>query len=215
MQAGREIKGRDWDVERSLREDIQHFKTTLPLIQDLKNPGMRDRHWKKVIQRVATDFNPYGDDFTLETIASLGLYNHAEFISSLSSSATKEYQIEQGLDNIEKVWLEMAFEILPHREAYMKVNVPEDLFTFLEDHQVIGCSCEFLFSPVCGEPTPGFCAILCLPSLSLFVVLDDVVSHLLWSFREGGFFCGIRVSLTLHPSVLTTVGECHRLLWVS
>lgn len=131
----RDMKGRTWGVARTISDDITNFKSTLPLIQDLKNPGMRDRHWRKVMDKVNSTFNPYSDDFRLETIASLGLYNHIEFISNLSASATKEYKIERGLQDIEGVWAATNLDVLPHRDEYLKLSVSEEVFSALEEHQ--------------------------------------------------------------------------------
>jgi hypothetical protein len=37
-----------WGVWIMMREKIDRFRATLPLIQDLRNPAMRDRHWDMV-----------------------------------------------------------------------------------------------------------------------------------------------------------------------
>ena len=37
-----------WGVWTMMRERIDRFRATLPLIQDLRNPALRDRHWDMV-----------------------------------------------------------------------------------------------------------------------------------------------------------------------
>ena len=40
------LLGKDqWLIIKSVKDDIQQFQRTMPLITDLKNPAMRDRHW--------------------------------------------------------------------------------------------------------------------------------------------------------------------------
>lgn len=43
------------DVAFEVREKIEAFKPYIPLIQGLRNPGMRSRHWEQVIVAVLFD----------------------------------------------------------------------------------------------------------------------------------------------------------------
>ena len=47
----------DWTICESLKSRIDTFKRTMPLIQDLKNPAMRDRHWQQLKQEVQKPFD--------------------------------------------------------------------------------------------------------------------------------------------------------------
>jgi len=47
----------DWTVCGSLKSRIETFKKTMPLIQDLKNPAMRDRHWQQLKDEVQKQFD--------------------------------------------------------------------------------------------------------------------------------------------------------------
>ena len=38
------------DVAQQIKQDIEEFKPYIPLIQGLRNPGMRQRHWDIVRQ---------------------------------------------------------------------------------------------------------------------------------------------------------------------
>ena len=40
---GRDIK--NWPVWSSIKDTVDAFKRTMPLIVDLRNPAMRERHW--------------------------------------------------------------------------------------------------------------------------------------------------------------------------
>ena len=78
-----------------MKDRIDTFKRTMPLIQDLKNPAMRDRHWQKLKDEVQKPFDHNGPDFTLEKIIELGLEQFSEAIGDISSAASKELSIEQ------------------------------------------------------------------------------------------------------------------------
>ena len=49
---GKEIKG--WKVLEGLRDRVDNLKKLMPLIGDLRNPAMRERHWKQLMEEVAT-----------------------------------------------------------------------------------------------------------------------------------------------------------------
>ncbi len=47
----------DWTICDTLKGRVETFKRTMPLIQDLKNPAMRDRHWQQLKQEVQKPFD--------------------------------------------------------------------------------------------------------------------------------------------------------------
>lgn len=47
----------DWTICAFLKTQIETFKRTMPLIQDLKNPAMRDRHWTQLKDEVQKPFD--------------------------------------------------------------------------------------------------------------------------------------------------------------
>ena len=48
---GRDIK--HWPVWAATKERVDAFKRTMPLIADLRNPAMRPRHWKQLMDTIA------------------------------------------------------------------------------------------------------------------------------------------------------------------
>ena len=47
----------DWTICGFLKTQIETFKRTMPLIQDLKNPAMRERHWTQLKEEVQKPFD--------------------------------------------------------------------------------------------------------------------------------------------------------------
>lgn len=54
------LQDRDWEICDSIKGRIDQFKRTMPLIQDLKNPAMRDRHWTQIKNEVQKPFDQEG-----------------------------------------------------------------------------------------------------------------------------------------------------------
>lgn len=76
------------------RSRVDKFRRTLPLITDLKNAAMRERHWTKVKELVERDFNENSEEFTLDAIAEMQMHLVADEIGEISNAATMELRIE-------------------------------------------------------------------------------------------------------------------------
>ena len=131
--------GGPWPSWAELKEVIDAFKKTMPLIMDLRNPAIRPRHWEKVMEMVAPlRFDPHSDGFTLGKVTELGLHLHAEAIAEMSTNATKELAIEDQLDDIQAKWTELPLdmvEVKEGREVY-KIRSTDDVYAQLEDNIV-------------------------------------------------------------------------------
>ena len=70
---------------------------TLPLITDLQSPAMRPRHWEELSKVVGSPLDPHSAAFTLDTLVSFHLDQHAALIGSMSADAGRQVAIEQTL----------------------------------------------------------------------------------------------------------------------
>lgn len=61
------LQDKNWDICDSIKSRIEQFKRTMPLIQDLKNPAMRDRHWAQIKSEVQKPFDQNGKLINLIT----------------------------------------------------------------------------------------------------------------------------------------------------
>lgn len=91
---------RQWGVYEYLKNKIDQFRTAMPLIQDLRDEAMRERHWKELKFEVKEEFDENGIEFTLDIIFHLGLNNHGEKVAELADNARKELKIEIQLEQI-------------------------------------------------------------------------------------------------------------------
>nr|XP_028557519.1 dynein heavy chain 2, axonemal isoform X1 [Podarcis muralis]XP_028557522.1 dynein heavy chain 2, axonemal isoform X1 [Podarcis muralis] len=133
----KELKDRNWEIIETSKSKIEQFKKTMPLITDLRNPALRERHWEQVKDLVLRAFDQDAEDFRLENIIELGLDKHVEKIGEISSSATKELAIEQALANIAKTWDVTTLDIVPYKDkGHHRVRGTEDVFQALDDNQV-------------------------------------------------------------------------------
>ncbi|XP_036403568.1 dynein heavy chain 2, axonemal [Megalops cyprinoides] len=133
----RELRDKQWEILSTSKKKIDQFKRTLPLIADLRNPAMRDRHWEQIKEELQRPFDQSGSDFTLEKIVALGMHQHTEKISEISGAASKELSIEQSLEGIAKAWEETCLDIAPYKDkGHHRLRGTEEVFQALEDNQV-------------------------------------------------------------------------------
>ncbi|XP_042367999.1 dynein axonemal heavy chain 2 [Plectropomus leopardus] len=134
----RELKDKDWDIVYFSKNKIDQFKRIIPLIADLRNPAMRDRHWKQICQELQCSFDQTSSEFTLEKIISLGLDKYTDKICDISGAASKELSIEQSLEDITKTWKETMLDIAPYKnDGHYRLRGTEEVFQALEDNMVI------------------------------------------------------------------------------
>uniref|UniRef100_A0A3Q1IX48 Dynein axonemal heavy chain 2 n=1 Tax=Anabas testudineus TaxID=64144 RepID=A0A3Q1IX48_ANATE len=134
----RELKDKEWDIVDFSKNKIDQFKRIIPLIADMRNPAMRDRHWKQICKDLQCSFDHTSAEFTLEKMISLGLDRFADKICDISGAASKELSIEQGLESITKTWEETFLDIAPYKDqGHYRLRGTEDVFQALEDNQVI------------------------------------------------------------------------------
>ncbi|KAI8440701.1 hypothetical protein MSG28_009052 [Choristoneura fumiferana] len=74
-------------------DDIDEFRPLIPVIQAVRNPGMKERHWNEFMEKS-------------------GMAVHADLIAEIGELASKEYVIEQSLDKMAADWAARGMELL-------------------------------------------------------------------------------------------------------
>ena len=122
-----------------LEAEIKSMLVTLPLVENLRNPAMRERHWKQLLKRCEVDLgtvDPESDDFSLQDLLSLQLHRYEEDVAVIVEKAQKELQIEKGLERVLSYWDEEArFQYQWHDSlgCYLLLSIDE-IVEVLEEH---------------------------------------------------------------------------------
>ncbi|XP_028270606.1 dynein heavy chain 10, axonemal isoform X2 [Parambassis ranga] len=93
---------------------MKEFRESLPLLLDLKNEALRDRHWKELMERTGTKFEIDTSSFTLENMYAMELHKNANVIGEIVTSAVKELSIEKGVKGVVETWEQMKFSVQPY-----------------------------------------------------------------------------------------------------
>ncbi|CAK6435519.1 unnamed protein product [Pipistrellus nathusii] len=131
------------DVALDIRARIEEFKPYIPLIQGLRNPGMRNRHWEVLSNEININVRPKAN-LTFARCLEMNLQDHIESISKVAEVAGKEYTIEQALDKMEKEWSSILFNVLPYKDTDTYIlKSPDEASQLLDDHIVMTQSMSF------------------------------------------------------------------------
>jgi dynein heavy chain len=74
---------------------MKEFRESLPLMLDLKNEALRERHWRTLMKETGIEFDMNSESFTLENLFQMNLQRFNDVIQNIVTSATKELQIEK------------------------------------------------------------------------------------------------------------------------
>uniref|UniRef100_A0A8D0HBM0 Dynein axonemal heavy chain 10 n=1 Tax=Sphenodon punctatus TaxID=8508 RepID=A0A8D0HBM0_SPHPU len=131
---------RSMPVAYHLETKMKAFKDSIPLLLDLKNEALRERHWKELMERTGTSFEMTTETFTLENMFAMELHMHTDVINEIVGSAVKELSIEKGVKEIMETWENMKFIV--HRyfkgtqERGFILGTVDDIIQILDDNAV-------------------------------------------------------------------------------
>lgn len=122
---------------------IREFQPFVPLIQALRNPGMRDRHWDQLSEKLGFEVKP-NKDFTFTNCLEKQLQNHIDVIVKVGEFAGKEFAIETALDKMEAEWRPIDLTVMAYKETgtYIISGVDE-IIQQLDDHIVMTQAMSF------------------------------------------------------------------------
>ncbi|XP_060835340.1 dynein axonemal heavy chain 2-like [Rhopalosiphum padi] len=132
-----ELKNKKWEVIETTRNNIDEFRKLLPVIEDLKNPAMKDRHWDEVRNVINEKLIEKSSDFTLKKLVEVKIQDYSEQISDISKKSTIELDLDNAIQNIKEIWATKNLHLEPYKDKgiyYIKLN--GDIFQLLEDHLV-------------------------------------------------------------------------------
>ncbi|KAM9332808.1 dynein axonemal heavy chain 1-like [Pholidichthys leucotaenia] len=130
-------------VATKILNKVEDFRPYVPLIQSLRNQGMKNRHWETLSERIQIKVMPKAD-LTFSHCLELGLQDHMDDIAHVAEVAGKEYAIEQALEKMEQEWSAVLFDVLPYKETGTYIlKSPDEAFQLLDDHIVMTQSMSF------------------------------------------------------------------------
>ena len=115
-------------------EDIKKWLVFLPLIAELRDPAMRERHWNAIKTKVKSNF-VVDSKLLLNEIYNLNLGDYKEDIEEITDQARQEAKMEKTLVKLNEIWKEIKFEFTQHKQSDVQlIRLSDENFDILEEN---------------------------------------------------------------------------------
>ncbi|KAL0879698.1 hypothetical protein ABMA27_003413, partial [Loxostege sticticalis] len=121
-------------VATTIRDNIDEFRPLIPIIQAVRNPGMKERHWNEFMEKAGITVT-MNEKQTFTMCLKQGMAAHGELIAEIGELASKEYVIEQSLDKMQSDWANKAMEIAPYKNTGTFImKIADETLQLLDEH---------------------------------------------------------------------------------
>uniref|UniRef100_A0A4W3JT40 Dynein heavy chain 5, axonemal-like n=1 Tax=Callorhinchus milii TaxID=7868 RepID=A0A4W3JT40_CALMI len=131
---------KEWQAFNDLKNKIDDFSETCPLLEMMANKAMMARHWERIAQTTGCTFDVESDHFSLKNIMEAPLLKSKEDIEDICISAVKEKDIEAKLKTVICEWSGQVFTFAPFKtrgELLLKGSDITEKIALMEDSLMI------------------------------------------------------------------------------
>ena len=106
---------KNYPAYKDLKKELDDMELLLPLVENLGDKSIRDRHWEQLISLTGKDIPYDNENFTLRQLLDANLLDVKEDIEDIYDSATKQLKIQKQLEeDIEVYWESAELEVKPY-----------------------------------------------------------------------------------------------------
>ena len=122
-------------VLKPLIEQIEKFKSRIPLVAKLRHPGIKTKHWEQISEIVEFKVTPI--DHTLEEFLAYDLGRWSEPIIEIANVAANEYNIESSLDQMDNELQTQQFVTIEYKDTERFIlSEVDDVISLIDDQLV-------------------------------------------------------------------------------
>ena len=92
------------------QDDVDHFSPTLPVVVDLRNQGLQDRHWDRIHELIGFEIKGK-PEITLGELLEKKVTDFHEEITGVATSAVQEAVLEEMMEKVAAMWRRTEFEV--------------------------------------------------------------------------------------------------------
>ncbi|XP_038070084.1 dynein heavy chain 5, axonemal-like isoform X1 [Patiria miniata] len=131
---------KEWPAFNDLKNTIDDFNETCPLLELMTNKAMKPRHWQRMAETTGHVFDVESETFCLRNIMEAPLLQSKEDIEDICISAVKEKDIEAKLKATIAEWSarEIIFANFKNRgELLLRGDNITEVISFMEDSLMV------------------------------------------------------------------------------
>ncbi|XP_022235820.1 dynein heavy chain 2, axonemal-like [Limulus polyphemus] len=131
-------KASQWEVVGFMKNKLEQFQLSLPVVKHLRNTALRTRNWDQIRKVLQEDFDPKSSDFTMEYIIQIGVEKYADQIEAISVTATKELEIENNIEQIKATWEVVTLNMVHYKDhGHFRLFGVDNIFQTIEDNLLL------------------------------------------------------------------------------
>ena len=107
-------------VVPKLKDSVQEFEPILPVVVNLRDPTLQDRHWEQIHEAIGItikDENGLDKDFTVGSIIEQHITAHVDRIVEVSTNSQQEFVLEGMMSKVQGIWKESEFEVKNYKDV--------------------------------------------------------------------------------------------------
>lgn len=133
----RDVKvDRKCDAYLGIQDILKKWNVFCPLVGELRDPAMRDRHWSALMQ-VCGKAVTVSPAMLLRDMWNMELHKCSEAVEDTTDQAKQEAKMEKTIAKLNESWSNIEFNFEQHKSSdVMMMNIKDEDFELLEEHQV-------------------------------------------------------------------------------
>ncbi|GMH41668.1 hypothetical protein BSKO_09578 [Bryopsis sp. KO-2023] len=127
---------RDDVVVLKLKEEIEAFRETMPLLQEVASPALENRHWENIFTIIGEPYQE-GMHFCTEDLVRYNIMNKLEEVQTVSASASKEFSMLKTMEKMESEWEDLQFVCISYKDTGTFIIGGTDEIQMTLDDQIV------------------------------------------------------------------------------
>lgn len=103
-------------IALAVRDQIEAFKPHVSVIQALRDPGMKVRHFEELNNQTGIQMS-LTPTLTLKNLLLLGVMEFEETVKTVADAAAKEFSIESALKRMMAEWKTIRMDVFPYKNT--------------------------------------------------------------------------------------------------
>ncbi|XP_057271369.1 dynein axonemal heavy chain 8 isoform X1 [Pezoporus wallicus] len=180
-----------WQAFLDLKEKIDSFNESCPLLEMMNNKAMKQRHWDRIAETTGHQFDVESDTFCLRNIMEAPILKNKDDIEDICISATKEKDIEAKLSQVAEIWESQVLSFSQFKgrgELMLTGTESSEIITLMEDSlMVLGSLLTNRYNAPFKKDIQSWVYKL---SSSTDIIEEWLVVQNLWVYLEAVFIGG-------------------------
>ncbi|XP_012056092.1 PREDICTED: dynein heavy chain 1, axonemal-like [Atta cephalotes] len=120
-------------VAVNIKDQIEAFKPYISVIQALRYPGMKNRHFEELNKKIGIKV-ALTPTLSFKNLLVFNIMKHKQTVKTIANTAAKEFLIENTLDKMMTDWKTITMDVFPYKDTDKYImKISDEIITLLDD----------------------------------------------------------------------------------